>query len=134
LAGEGKEIVNDTFSSDPNFTYAVTSSFSLEFKQIPGWSLPGSNTVLVAYGSITNITAVYSRIALSAPQRFPGALRITLSGGTGRVYTILASTNLLTPLSNWHQLLSLTNLTGQTNFTDQATNVQRYYYRAKEMP
>jgi hypothetical protein len=62
-----------------------------------------------------------------------GAIAMTLQGVTGRVYSIVASTNLLNPLTNWVEVLRLTNAAGQTVFTNQSpTNASRYY-RAKEL-
>jgi hypothetical protein len=135
-AGAGWRLVGDpsNFSSDPNLTYAVTSAFSLEFKQIQGWSLPASGAVPVTLGSLTNVPALYSKISLtpSVPS-VTGSFRMTLNGGTGRVYSIQVSTNLRTASSNWFELLRLTNMVGQTNFVDQATGAQRFY-RALELP
>ena len=62
-----------------------------------------------------------------------GALAATLEVGAGRVYSILGSTNLLKPLTNWTEVLRLTNTTGQTSFTSPPPLLPRQYYRAKEL-
>ena len=62
-----------------------------------------------------------------------GAVAMTLQGVTGRVYSIVAATNVLDGLTNWAEVLRLTNTAGQTGFTNQPpTNAPRYY-RAKEL-
>jgi len=62
-----------------------------------------------------------------------GAVAMTLQGVTGRVYSIVASTNLLNPLTNWVEVLRLTNTTGQTVFTNPPPSSSPRYYRAKEL-
>jgi hypothetical protein len=58
---------------------------------------------------------------------------MTLQGVTGRVYSIVASTNLLNLLTNWAEVLRLTNTGGQTVFTNPPPSSSPQYYRAKEL-
>jgi hypothetical protein len=62
-----------------------------------------------------------------------GAVTLTLQGVPGRVYSIVVSTNLLNPLSNWVEILRLTNTGGQTVFTNPPPSSSPQYYRAKEL-
>jgi len=63
-----------------------------------------------------------------------GAIAMTLQGVTGRVYAIVASTNLLNPLINWAEVLRLTNTAGQTTFTNPPpSSPSSQFYRAKEL-
>ncbi len=62
-----------------------------------------------------------------------GAIAMTLQGVTGGVYSIVASTNLLNPLTNWEEVLRLTNTAGQTVFTNQPPTNASLYYRAEEL-
>ena len=58
---------------------------------------------------------------------------MTLQGYTGSVYSIVTSTNLLKPLSNWTEVWRLTNTTGQAIFTNPLLPSSPQYYRAKEL-
>ena len=62
-----------------------------------------------------------------------GAIAMTLQGVTGGVYSIVASTNLLNPLTNWAEVLRLTNTAGQTVFTNPPPTNASLYYRAEEL-
>jgi len=62
-----------------------------------------------------------------------GTVAMTLQGVTGGVYSIVASTNLLTRLTNWAEVLRLTNTGGRTVFTNPPPPVSPQYYRAKEL-
>ena len=62
-----------------------------------------------------------------------GAVAMTLQGVRDRVYSIVVSTNLLNPLSNWAEVLRLTNTGGQTVFTNPPPSSSPRYYRAKEL-
>ncbi|MEI8079185.1 MAG: hypothetical protein WCH61_06115, partial [bacterium] len=79
-------------------------------------------------------------VAVHPPIQFTGvrlltnsAIALTLQGIPGRVYSIVASTNLLNPLINWAEVLRLTNMGGQTVFTNQPPPSSPRYYRAKEL-
>ena len=57
-----------------------------------------------------------------------GAVELMFTGASGQPYTVLTSTNLATPLSNWVQLTNGTFNGSPTNFTDSAaTNKTRFY-------
>ena len=61
----------------------------------------------------------------------PGGMTLTLSGDTGRVLEIHASSN----LTQWSWLVTLTNTTGQVAYTDAgATNQPRRFYKAIQVP
>ncbi len=57
---------------------------------------------------------------------------MTLQGVTNGVYSIVTSTNLLTPLSNWSEVLRVTNTIGLTTFTNSSRTNSSRYYRARE--
>jgi Viral BACON domain len=78
-----------------------------------------------------NLTVLVNPPALLAnPEALTnGSLAMTLQGVTNRVYSILGSTNLLEPLTNWSEVLRLTNTGGQIILT----NPPPQYYRAKEL-
>jgi hypothetical protein len=71
-------------------------------------------------------------ILLSAPTVLPnGSLRLTLSGPSGKVYTIQTSSNLI----NWTDGVPLTNTTGTNVFTNPpASGEGKGFFRAKQQP
>jgi hypothetical protein len=71
---------------------------------------------------------------LVTPAYTNGHLSFTLQSELGLPFEILASTNVALPLSNWTSLGALTNVTGATAFTDPATNLNRRFYRARQLP
>jgi hypothetical protein len=62
-----------------------------------------------------------------------GSLALTLQGVSNRVYSILGTTNLLNPLTNWAEVLRFTNAGGQIVFTNPPPRSSPQYYRAKEL-
>jgi len=62
-----------------------------------------------------------------------GAIAMTIQGVTGRVYSIFASTNVINPLTNWAEVIRLTNTGGRTVFTSPPPPSSPQYYRAKEL-
>jgi len=75
-------------------------------------------------------------VMLYSPQVLTnGTFSMRLQGLTNRVYAILGTTNLLRPLTNWSEVLRLTNTAGQTVFTitNPAPVIAPHYYRAREM-
>lgn len=72
--------------------------------------------------------------ALVAPIYTNGHFSFTLQSEPGLPFEILASTNAALPLSNWTSLGVLTNVTGATAFTDPVTNLNRRFYRARQLP
>jgi hypothetical protein len=80
------------------------------------------------------LVVLHPAVELSSPQLLGGSnLKMTLLGVTGRVYSIVASTNLLNPLTNWGEVRRLTNTGGQTPFTNSLPLSSPTYYRAKEL-
>ena len=78
----------------------------------------------------TVIDALYTLISLSSPQRLAdGSFQMTLGAGDARVYSIEASSDLV----NWFEVLSLTNSSGSTVFSNApVAGSERGFYRAKE--
>ena len=61
----------------------------------------------------------------------PGGMTLNLSGDTGKVVEIHASSN----LTQWSWLATLTNQTGQVVYVDPgATNQPRRFYKAIQLP
>jgi hypothetical protein len=120
------------------FTITISqgASATLEFKPIPGWDLPPTQTLTLTAGELRTASAAYTPlpVSFSAARVLPGGgVAITLQGAAGRVYSILGSTNLLKPLTNWTEVLRLTNTTGQATFTNPPPLLRRQYYRAKAL-
>jgi hypothetical protein len=57
----------------------------------------------------------------------------TLRSEPGLRFEMLAQTNLSEPWSNWTSLGTVTNTTGTTNFLDPAANLERRFYRARQL-
>ena len=104
-------------------TYSDTVSFTNLTTGLGSTNLPV--TLTVAGQSLAQFTAL--RLLTN------GAVAMTLQGVTGGVYSIIASTNLLTPLTNWTEVRRLTNSGGQTVFTNPPPTVSPQYYRAKQL-
>ncbi|HOX58468.1 MAG TPA: choice-of-anchor Q domain-containing protein [Candidatus Paceibacterota bacterium] len=121
------------------FTVTVPQggSAALEFKPVAGWNLPSAQAITLTLGQLTTASALYTQstpVRLSDPRVLPdGALAMTLEGVLGCVYSITGSTNLLEPLTNWAEVLRLTNSTGQTAFTNPPPPATPFYYRAKQL-
>ena len=97
----------------------------------------GSYDVIVtnSFGSITSAVAglsVVNRPSLASPQKpVGGAFTFTLVGTPGYNYAIEGSTN----LTQWVLLTTLTNINGQTEYTDPgAANLRYRFYRARVVP
>jgi hypothetical protein len=58
----------------------------------------------------------------------------TVQSEPGLRFEILATTNLAVPISNWTSLGTLTNVTGTALFFDPATNLNRRFYQARQLP
>ena len=57
----------------------------------------------------------------------------TLQSQPGLRFDILATTNLASPISNWINLGTLSNVAGAATFLDPATNLTRRFYRARQL-
>ncbi|HVM47112.1 MAG TPA: immunoglobulin domain-containing protein, partial [Candidatus Acidoferrum sp.] len=100
---------------------------------------PGSTALFVG-GAFTQVAAqaragvaalTFAPLRLALPQcQAGGQFQCTLCGERYQGFTILSSTN----LQNWDTVMTLTNTTGSTNFTDTATGFQRRFYRAQQFP
>lgn len=97
---------------------------------------PGVSTNLLGgYWDLDNVRLVSSvPTALLAPAWTNGQFAFTLQSEPGLSFEILASTNLALPISNWTSLETLTNVTGTVPFLDRATNLNRRFYRARQLP
>jgi HpiC1 cyclase len=71
---------------------------------------------------------------LLAPLSTAGQFTFTVLSEPGLQFEILASTNLSLPLSNWTSLGTLTNTSGTAAFLDSATDFDRRFYRARQLP
>ena len=71
---------------------------------------------------------------LLSPVSTNAQFTFTLQSEPGLRFEILASTNTAFALSNWTSLGTLTNTTGATSFLDPATNLNRRFYRARQLP
>jgi len=72
--------------------------------------------------------------ALAAPAYTNSHCSFTLQSEPGLVFEILASADLVLPLSNWTSLGTLTNVTGATPFSDPTPGLSRRFYRARQLP
>ena len=140
-AGASWRLQGDASYATPytsTYTRAITANGAgIEFKPIPGWDSPGSRTVGVSAGTMNIISDVfytYHPAALINPRLLEDrGLALTLEGITNRVYAILSSSNLLEPMTNWAEVLRLTNTASQTMFTNPPPANTPSYYRAKEL-
>ena len=72
--------------------------------------------------------------ALTNPRMTNSQFGFTVQSEPGLRFEILAATNLALPISNWTSLGTLTNLTGTAPFIDTATDSNRRFYRARQLP
>ena len=72
--------------------------------------------------------------ALLAPAQTNGQFTFLLDSEPGLRFEILATTNLSLPVSSWTNLGTVTNVTGTIAFLDPATNLNRRFYRAHQVP
>ena len=123
----------------------ATANVTISMNTNANWLAAGvySNTVSFAnlangLGNTTRLVtlavAVHPPVQLANPQLLTnGSLVLTLQGATNRVYSIIVSSNLLNGLTNWTEVLRLTNTVGQTVFTNPPPPSSPQYYRAKEL-
>lgn len=108
-----------------NSTLAVGNVFKLFNSAAPGSGnfssvtiLPaGSGTFNPATGQLTITSTGGGNVTLNKPTVSGGNMILTGSGTPGASYTVLSSTNLLTPLSQW-----LTNTTGTFDGSGNSSN------------
>ena len=89
-------------------------------------NLPGG------YWDVDNIRLVAGPVLL-APARASDQFTFTLQSEPGLRFEILATTNFALPTSNWTSLGTVTNVTGDVPFLDPATNLNRRFYRARQL-
>jgi hypothetical protein len=140
------------FSLDGGATYLTNASYqthfastvrsvTLTFRPITGWEEPPSAVVTLTVGQTAVVTANYVAVQVHPPVLFTnaqllanGALVLTLQGVAGKAYSIVSTTNLFTPLTNWTESVRITNTAGQITFTNPPSpSVPQRYYRAKEL-
>jgi PKD repeat protein len=109
-----------------NLTGATATNYTRSNVQPPDlgdYDVVISNSLGSVTSSLASLTFA-SRPILLNPQTTNGSFSFTLSGDPGFNYTIEATTN----FSNWTNLATLTNATGEVPFTD--TNIIPCRYRA----
>ena len=92
---------------------------------------PGAiGATVVAVQTWFPLAMVSESPVVGQPAKKPSSTQFSfqLSGSAGQNYTVLASTNVSLPMSNWFPVLT-TNLVTSPAFIkdDQATNKQRFY-------
>jgi hypothetical protein len=126
-------------ATDPSWISASVSnvyyplapgSFDIEFKPVNGCITPPVRRVTLYVNQITTVNVEYRPLRLSDFRLLSdGTVRLTVDGGTGRVYTLQRSSDLRT----WSDRLTFTNVTGTTNLVDtQALGQQQLIYRLQE--
>lgn len=94
------------------------------------WFRPFWSLAIAVFASV-GVNAQVS--VLTKPGWTNGQFVFTVQGQTSSLYTILASTNIANPTTNWTSLRTLTNVTGAFSFTDPAGNLDRRFYRAEQL-
>jgi len=99
-------------------------------------SQAGSYFVVVtnAFGSVTSAPAIQTVLVPFPMRLIPdfamsnGSFILSFTNTAGATFTILTSTNVATPLSNWNSVTGLVELSpGRFQFMDRATNTRRFY-------
>jgi hypothetical protein len=85
-----------------------------------------SNLAVTANFAVTTATPP---VIADNPGIGGGGLQLSFSGTSGQTYSILASTNLFLPLTNWTVLTSGTFGAGPATFTDTSATNQAGFYR-----
>ena len=108
----------------------IPGKIPIEFKPLPGFGTPMPLFVQPVPNDTVAVDVVYPIFGLSNATRVPGeGFRFTLTGATGRVYTLENTVDLV----NWSTLATLTNQMGSILFTDQpAPSPPRRFYRGRE--
>jgi hypothetical protein len=72
--------------------------------------------------------------SILSPTVSAGQASFTISSYPGLAFNILGSADATTPLTSWTSLATVTNTTGQTNFTDSATGRSQRFYILQQLP
>ena len=123
-----------TYSDGAATQLSVLPDGSIQAKNSSGNSYlrVGSNTGLGSYWELVSIASAPS--ALENPTRLSnGAFQFSFTNQPGASFTVLTSTNLALPLSNWTSLgAPIESPAGQYQYTDPAaTNNGQRFYRVK---
>jgi hypothetical protein len=89
----------------------------------------------VGYWDVDNVrlAAIREPVLIGATQA-NGQFGFRLQSEPGNRFEIRATTNLGLDFSNWTALGMLTNASGNTPFSDPASNLNRRFYRAHQLP
>jgi hypothetical protein len=126
-----KDGADPTWLSDNNLYYPLTpGAFNIEFRPVAGYGTPLGRAINVVANQTAVIDVYYNLLTFSPPQFLAnGNLRMTMSGTTGRIYQLQASTNLV----NWTDIRSLTNANGVLVFTNAPiSGSPKGFYRVRE--
>jgi hypothetical protein len=86
------------------------------------------------YWDVDNVRLIETVLpTLTDPRMTNGQFGFTLRSEPGLRFDILAATNLALPISAWTNLGTLTNVAGTVPFLDPATNLNRRFYRARQL-
>ena len=72
--------------------------------------------------------------SLKNPTRTASQFGFTLQSEPGLAFQILVGTNAAQPLLTWTNIVTVTNVTGTTSFTDSSANTGQRFYRARLVP
>lgn len=134
-AGAGWKLASDpVYSTTAGYVEAVTSTNSVvvQFKPIPGWSLPANQTLTVLPGQVTSQTAFYT---VTNPILMLGkGIGLGITGTTGTVYELESRTSLLS--GSWVPVSTNTIQSNGFNslLSNPTTNGPVNFYRAVWLP
>jgi len=127
LAPGGNNTVTASLNANASGLPAGTYTSTVGFTNL-------SNTLGNTSRSVSLVVSVHPLVLLANPQLLAnGSIAMTLEGVTNRVYSIVGTTNLPQPLTNWTEGLRLTNTAGQTRFTNPPSSASPQFYRAREL-
>ena len=133
--GSGTDTTTITFNARPSVDYQITVAGSF-FDQNDVPIMFSFTPAATSENSATPLSGISAALpVIGGPQRQSfSRFRFAITGTAGSNYTILCTTNLLLPITNWSTLL-ITNLSGNSAIIedDRATNAL-FYYRVKSGP
>ena len=98
----------------------------------------GGHAFTASYASDTVFASSSGTLVGTAPQvtaalLSDGTVQLTFTNGVGAPFTVLGTTDLFLPLSNWSELGPATEIApGQFQFTDpDATHITQRFYRVR---